>query len=487
MSDQDFIAATGHHRAGRVAEARVIYQRILGENPNHAEARAQWAYLLFQERRLDEALGEIQRAIGQGASVAASHNTLGLVLVGLGRTEEGIAIYRKAISVRGDLPELHNNLGTAYEVVERFEEAEASLRRALALRANLAEAHDNLGRVLKKRGRFAEAVAEHTEAIRIQPDHASAHLNLGMLYLLLGDLPRGWDEIEWRWKIVGSSVRQPAFDEKYWDGGELAGRRILLHPEGGFGDAIQMLRFVPWVAGRGGKVVLGVPRDLASLLANYPGVSELVPSGQPVPDFDVHCPQTGLPRLFGATTSNIPGAGRYIHPPGDRIEYWRGRLAADGGNLKVGLVWAGRPDYANDHHRSIALSQLAPLAGMGGVSFYSLQKGTAAEQAKRPPEGLKLIDCSAELSDYLQTAALVANLDLVISVDTSVVHVAGALGRPVWVLLPWVPDWRWMLNREDSPWYATARLFRQPAYRDWESPIRRVADALGELIAARSG
>jgi hypothetical protein len=175
----------------------------------------------------------------------------------------------------------------------------------------------------------------------------------------------------------------------------------------------------------------------------------------------------------------------YLFPRAEVVEQWRRRLAGDGENFKVGLVWAGRPEYLDDHNRSISLAQLSPLAGIAGVSYYSLQKGAAAEQARSAPAGMKLIDYSAELTDYLQTAALAANLDLVISVDTSVLHVAGALARPVWALVSWIPDWKWMLDREDSPWYPTARLFRQPAYRDWETPIRRVAEELRQLVAAR--
>jgi Flp pilus assembly protein TadD len=484
MNDVEFKLATQHHRAGRLAEAQPLYEQILSRYPNHAEARAQHAYLLYQLGRPQQALPEIERAIRQGSSFAPSHNTLGLTLVALGRADEAIAAYQKAIKVRPDLAELHNNLGNALEMADRLDEALASLRRAMALRSNSPEMHNNLGRILKKLGKFNEAVAEHLEAIRLDPN-AEGRMDLGLLHLLLGDFRRGWLEYEARWKSVESSVPQPAFDQTFWDGSQLNGRRILIHPEGGFGDAIQMLRYVPLVAARGGKVLLGVPRELATLLENYPGVHELIPSQQTLPEFDVHCPMASLPRLFDTTVDNVPATVPNLYPPKDRVEYWKARLSTDT-NLKVGLVWAGRPDYANDHNRSLPLARLAPLADVPGVTFYSLQKGpAAAEQAKNPPKGMKLVDFTADLTDFRQTASLIPNLDLVIAVDTSVVHVTGALGKPVWVMLPWVCDWRWMLDRDDSPWYPTLRLFRQPAPKDWDTPINRIAAELRRSASGR--
>jgi Flp pilus assembly protein TadD len=487
MNDADLKLATEHHRAGRLADAEPIYRQMLLRFPNHGEGRSQLAYLLYQQGKFDLALGEVQKAIGQGASMAPSHNTLGLTLVALGRVEEGIAAYQKAIAQRPDIAELHNNLGNAYESVERLEEAAESLRRAVELRPGSCEAHDNLGRVLKKQGKFGEAIDEHLKSISLNPGGPGAHLDLGLLYLLMGDLRRGWIESEWRWKIVQSSVPQPAFDEKMWAGEELNGQRIFLHHDGGFGDTIQFLRYVPLVVARGGKVLLGVPRELVTLLQNYPGVTELIPSQEEIPEFDVHRPLASLPRIFDTTVETVPAQVPYLYPARELVEFWKNRLAGNR-NLKVGLVWAGRPDYANDHNRSMALAQLAPLGDVPGVTFYSLQKGAAAEQkALGPPEGMNLVNLSPQLTDFLQTAAVLANLDLVITVDTSVAHVAGALGRPVWVFLPWVCDWRWMLDREDSPWYPTMRLFRQPAWRDWETPIRRVADELRRVATDVEG
>ena len=480
MTAQTFQAATEQHRAGQLGQAEPLYRQVLAQEPNHADALNQLGYLLYQTGRYQEALELIGRAIDRDPSTAEYHNNLGLALAALDLTDRAIAAYRKAAALNPAHPEIHNNLGNALEGVGRLDQAIASFGQAIALRPNLAEAHDNLGRALKKAGKLTEALAAHEQAVRLQPGLASAHLNLGLLCLLMGDLRRGWIECEWRWQTVESSVPRHRFAQTLWDGGNLGGRRILLHPEGGFGDTLLFIRYVPMVAERGGKVILGVPRELIRLLQELPGVHEMVPSKAPVPDFDVHCPLASLPRLFDTTLSNIPAGIPYVRAQPERIEHWRRRVPADG-RLKIGLAWAGRPDYANDRNRSMSLRQLAPLGQVPRTWFCSLQKGAASQQARTPPGELSLVDWTDELDDFADTAALVANLDLVIAVDTSVVHLAGAMGKPVWVLLPFVPDWRWMLHREDSPWYPTVRLFRQQREGDWDAAINRVAEALRNL------
>lgn len=487
MNAQTFQTATEHHRAGRLGQAEPLYRQVLAQEPNHTDALNQLGYLLYQSGRYQEALELIGRAVDGDSSIAEYHNNLGLALAALDLTDRAIAAYRKAAALNPNLAEIHNNLGNALEAAGQLDQAEAALRHAVALRNDVAEIHDNLNRVLKNEGRFEEAMAAAKEAVRLRPDMASAHFNLGILHLLMGNLREGWIEYEWRWKFLQSSVPSPLFEQTLWDGGDLTGRRILIHSEGGFGDALHFVRFVPLVVQRGGRVIFGCPKELRRLLEGFGGIERLVPSGQAVPEFDVQCPAVSLPRALNITLANIPAQVPYLRADAGKVENWRRRLQVSEGRLKVGLVWAGRPDYANDHNRSMPLSRLAPLGRVAGTWFCSLQKGAAGQQALAGPRGLELMDWTGELEDFTDSAALIANLDLVVTVDTAVAHLAGALAKPVWVLLPFVPDWRWMLHREDSPWYPTMRLFRQQRAGDWDAVIDRVAEALQELARKRDG
>jgi hypothetical protein len=252
----------------------------------------------------------------------------------------------------------------------------------------------------------------------------------------------------------------------------------LLHSEQGFGDTIQFIRYAPLLARQGARVVVECQPELRSLLRGVEGVQHLLAQGEPLPPFDLHAPLLSLPLAFGTRLGSIPAQVPYLKADPALAEAWRGKVAGDGRRLKIGLAWAGSPARKGDRQRSVSLSALAPLAAVKGADFYSLQKGPAAEQAKNPPPEMRLMDLTAELKDFADTAALIASLDLVISVDTAVAHLAGAMARPVWTLLEFVPAWRWLLDREDSPWYPTMRLFRQPSRGDWGSVVRRVAEAL---------
>jgi hypothetical protein len=331
-------------------------------------------------------------------------------------------------------------------------------------------------------GRYEEAMPCLERAIGLRPDLAIIHWNRAIALLLEGRLTEGWAEAEWRFAYTPALRRD--FPQPAWDGrSDLAGRTILLHAEQGLGDAIQFCRYAPMVAARGGgdRVVLECQPELAALLTTAPGVAQVVRRGDPLPPFELHCPLLSLPHRFGTTLATIPAAVPYLTPDPDKVRAWQSRLAADGPGRKVGLAWAGSPGHANDRQRSCRLSDFAPLANVPGVTFYSLQLGPTGEQATNPPPGLRLLDPTADLRNFADTAALVANLDLVISVDTAVVHLAGALAKPTWVLLPFNPDWRWLRDREDSPWYPTMRLFRQSERGNWKSTIERVASELREL------
>ena len=300
-----------------------------------------------------------------------------------------------------------------------------------------------------------------------------------------GDFPEGWMEYEWRWKCKDFPSQRQSFGQPQWGGDSLQGRTLLLHAEQGLGDAVQFIRYLPLAAQRGGRIILGCRPELQRLLQTAAPDLQVLAGGQFLPPFDVHCPLLGLPRLFATDLTNIPRNVPYLHADSADAAIWRDRLADPSSSLKVGLVWAGSPANKNDRNRSLKLASLAPLANVPGVRFLSLQKGAAATEAKTPPEAMELIDVADELKDFADTAALIAVLDLVIAVDTAVVHLAGAMGKPVWVLLPFVPDWRWMLERTDSPWYPTMRLFRQTQLAEWEPVIAEVRARLHEFVQSR--
>jgi hypothetical protein len=308
---------------------------------------------------------------------------------------------------------------------------------------------------------------------------------MGIAMMLKGDLRQGFEHYDWRWEVSELGIRPRSFEQPMWDGSDLAGKKILLHAEQGFGDVIQMVRYVPAVAARGGEVWLECRTDLHRTLKDFPGVKKLIDANYPDYTFDVHCPMMSLPRIFQTSLETISVDVPYLRADPALVKSWRSRFAVDDRRLRVGLVWAGSGVHYKDRRRSLGLAKLAPLASVPGVQFYSLQKGPPAEQISSPPPGLSLIDWTADLNDFAYTAALLENLDLLVTADTSVVHLAGAMGKPAWVFIPFVPDWRWMLKREDSPWYPSLRLFRQEIMDDWQAPVENVARELTKLAAQK--
>jgi hypothetical protein len=372
-----------------------------------------------------------------------------------------------------------NNLAMALGAAGKVEEAVNIAKTAVEMKSDYAEGFNTLGNLLADLGRYDDAAAAFGRAIQLRPDYAVAHWNLSLILLLRGDFEAGWAEHEWRRKTtVESHPRE--FEQPMWDGGDLHGRTILLHHEQGFGDMIQFIRYAPLVAERGGRVILSCPTELASLLREIPQIAE-VHAGDDLPEFDCHCPILSLPAVFKTRVETIPAKTPYLKAPVESVDRWREILGAKDGKLRVGLAWAGNPRRRLDRRRSIRLEQLAPLSMVKGVRLYSLQKGQTPQTSTGVPAGLELIDLSSRLHDFAETAGAIENLDLVISVDTAVAHLAGAMGKPVWVLIGYVPASRWMLDRNDSPWYPTMRLFRQPAMDDWSTPIAQIAQALREM------
>lgn len=469
---------------GQLGEAIAAYRDAIAFMPSLAEAHSNLGTVLQAEGQMDQAIAAYRNAIALMPSFAEAHNNLASALIDKGNLDEAIAICRDAIALKPNCSEARRNAGTALLGKGRVDEAIASFSQAAALKPNCPKARAYLGAALLTKGQVDEAIAGFRRAVALDPNFAEAHFTLALALLLRGNFREGWEEYEWRWRMKCVASLRRNWIQPQWDGSHLARRTILLHAEQGFGDAIQFVRYLPLVHEHGGKIIVECQPELQRLLqAMAPGLPVVV-RGQPLPAFDIHCPLLSLPRIFATDLTNIPRNVPYLRSKATDAGVWRDRLVCHSSSTKVGLVWAGDPrphqPDANqiDRRRSMPLAGLAPLAGVPGVTFVSLQKGAPAAQAQTPPNGMTLLDWTNALHDFADTAALVECLDLVISVDTSVAHLAGALGKPVWLLNRFDTCWRWLLDRENSPWYPTMRIFRQPKPGDWDSVISRVADEL---------
>jgi len=472
---QTLEAARHQHRAGQLAMAERLYRQAIAAEPALTPAHLHLGHLLRQTRRTEEACAAYQEALRLDPACAEACSNLGIVLRTAGRLAEAAAACRQAIALRPDYLEAHGNLGNVLRDLGAGPEAAACYHKVLALDGSNPEAYCNLANIARDQGDAAQAIALSRKALTLQPDLAEAHLNLGLALLADGQFADGWEHYEWRWE--NAILTRRSFAAPRWDGADLAGRTVLLHAEQGLGDTLQFIRYAPLVAARQGRVVVECQKDLVRLVQQSLGAVPVLARGNPLPHFDVHCPLLSLPRLFGTTLASIPTTVPYLLADPQSASAWAARLAPPP-QLRVGLVWAGRPQYQNDRHRSLTLAALAPLARVPGVVFYSLQRGAAAAQTKAPPPGMVLHDWTADLHDFADNAALLANMDLLISVDTSMAHLAGAMGKPCWILVPSNPHWTWMRDRADSPWYPTARLFRQALHGAWQSVIEQVAAAL---------
>jgi Flp pilus assembly protein TadD len=463
---------------GRPGEAMAALCRARFLEPGLAPARTGIGGILLDRGLAAEAEGEFAAATEATPGWWVGWTNRGLALQHCGRSEEALVPLRHATSLAPDQPETWHSLATALLLLGRMEEAEAALRHALSLDQRYGLAYCNLGWALRGQNRLEEARSAYRAALAVAPDHAETRWNLAVTDLLAGDWTSGWEGAEWRWHVPGFPARPRGFTQPLWNGEALEGRTLLLHAEQGFGDSIMMLRYLPLIAARGARVLLELPAPLLPLAAGLP--AEAIAAGTPLPGFDLHCPLLSLPRAFGTLPGTVPPVP-YLAPPAEAAALWAERLPADGGLPRVGLAWAGRPTHRNDANRSIGLAALAPLLAMPGLRFYGLQAGPrAADIAALGLDG-QIEDLSPLLTDFAETAAALARLDLLVSVDTSVVHLAGALGRPFRVLLPFAPDWRWMLGREDTPWYASGRLLRQARPGDWSAPLSALAADLAQL------
>jgi predicted O-linked N-acetylglucosamine transferase (SPINDLY family) len=501
--------------AGSFAEAEDILRHLLDRAPQRAMAWFLLARLRHASGDRDAAVDFMRKAIGFDSALAPAHNDLGILLQSQGRLEDAEACYRRAIDINDKFAEAmsnlgavlaargrvddatawyghaiaadsqfapaHNNLGAALARLDRGREAETCHRRAIALKPDFVDAHYNLGVSLQEQGKHEAALASYDKAVALKPDNVDARWNRAYVLLMLGRYAEGWREHECRWRRKEHPPR--SYPQPLWRGEPLDGRTIMLHAEQGLGDALQFMRYVPMVARWGGSVVLQVPAPLFVLAkASFADDANVVTDGEVPPAFDLHCPLLSLPLAFRTTLDTLPAEVPYLKVDDTAAARWRARIR-DAGGLKVGLVWAGNAQHKNDRNRSIAIERLAPLFGAAGVRWFSLQLGERKADLGRLPIG-SVTDLSDGLTDFAETAAAISVLDLLISVDTAAAHLAGALAKPIWVLLPFAPDWRWLIGRDDSPYYPTARLFRQPTRGDWDSVALGVRRALDERTGA---
>ena len=471
---------------GALAEAVGCFSQALALAPGLTAALSNLGDALRRLGQLDSALAACRRAVALNPHDAEAHNNLGVVLNETSRTEEARAAFETALALAPHFAEAHNNLGHTLDVQDRLDDAVAHFREAVRLKPDCAAAHANLASAaLRQAGDVERAAAGYRAAIALRPDLAEAHANLAMLELSLGHYEAGWAAYEWRWRIDQLGPSRWNFAQPLWLGEPAAGTTLLIHAEQGFGDTLQFCRYAPLVAARGLRVVLQVQRPLVRLLRRLNGVADVVAQGDALPPFDLHIPMMSLPLATRTTLETIPGACPYLSPDPAEVAYWAGQLGPRaGGERRIGLVWGGNPrDFSRDlaainRRRSIEPTLLTPLFEIPSLTFYSLQKDIAV------PNGLPVIDLMHDVANFADTAGFVENLDLVISVDTAVAHLAGALGKPVWLLNRFDSCWRWLRNRRDSPWYPTLTLYNQTTPGDWSAPVAAMAADLREFASA---
>jgi tetratricopeptide (TPR) repeat protein len=436
----------------------------------------------LQSRRFPQAIAEFRTCIQHKPNELSLWHSFGAALAENGQFAEALDAFDRGLAIAPNSAALHSNRSATLRDLGRLDESYAAARRAIELDPNCPGAHNNLGALFYDDGRWEETLDAWRIACRTDPTAPGAHWNYARILLQLGHLEEGWEEFEWRLKVPSMFLNRK-FPQPQWDGSDPTGKRILLHTEGGFGDALHFIRLVPELTARGGTWFLECQPELVRIFQNTPGLAGIIPRKQPLPDFDVQIPLQSLPRILKIRMDNIPNQVPYLQAPPEQTKMWAERLAGET-KIRVGLVWAGSSGAKGDV-RTRSVSIFAPFAAVEGMKFFSLQKG--AEGAQLPPVGMDWADYTSELADFADVAALVQNLDLVISIDTAIVHLAGALAKRVWVLVPRKSDFRWLLDREDSPWYPTMRLFREPNVGDWQAPIAKMLEALRQFTNAAGG
>lgn len=471
---------------GMAADALGCFAAATELAPDLAEAQFRLGLAAQRDDRLDQAVERYRQVLRVAPNHGPALNNLGTALRKLGRAGEAVRHHQAAIALNPDHAEAHNNLALALTDLGRAAEAVDHHRAATRLRPDSPDLHFNLGVALDELGQVDQSVTAYRAAIALRPDFAQAHNNLALALLTRGDMAAGWREYEWRWQAPHLALGRRGFAQPQWRGEPATGKTLLVHAEQGLGDTLQFCRYVPLAAAQGLRVVLEVQKPLTRLMECLPGVARIVGQGEPLPAFDLHCPMLSLPMALEAVVKDIPASPAYLSAPPAAVAEWRDRLdtALPAGALRIGLVWAGQSRLnspratAMDRRRSMDPAMLAPLFALDGVALVSLQKtGPAA------PAGAPIFDFMDQVGDFADTAALTANLDLVLSVDTAMAHLAGAIGRQVWLMDRADPCWRWMQDRDDSPWYPGLRIFRQPTPGDWPAVVAAIRAQLALLAA----
>jgi tetratricopeptide (TPR) repeat protein len=461
------------------------YRQAIRSRPNDARAHKNLGITLARQEKLDDAIASYREAIRLRPNFADAHNDLGIALARKQQFEDAAASYREALKHRPNYAEAHNNLGNALRNLGRFDEALAAYDRAVELKPNYADAFNNRGIAFAEQGRFDDAVASYARCLKLRPTHVDAHLNRSLTWLRQGNYALGWAEYEWRHRKRNAAPKTQV--QPLWNGYPPSGQRILLVCEQGLGDTLQFIRYAPLLKERGATVIFECPSKLMKVLGTMHGIDQLYPQGQDPPEHDMYALLMTVPGLLGTAPDAIPAQVPYLEADPGLVAQWKRELAVYP-EFKVGINWQGNRKYAGDFHRSMPLRHFAALARVPGVRLFSLQKYDGLEQLKALDGAFPVVDLGSRLDEatgpFMDTAAVLMNLDLFVTSDTAVAHLAGALGVPVWVPLSSAPGWQWMLAREDCPWYPTMRLFRQPRLGEWPAVFDRIAAELARLVPA---
>lgn len=484
----------GHLRLGNALlqmgnhkEAEAAYRRCLEVQPENVDAMVNLGYVLGEQNKSDEAIACYKRARQIAPGVPEIHHNLANMLRELKRYDEALPSYNEAIRLRPEYAKAYVNKGVALASSGSVPDAIICLRKAIEIQPGYAEAHNTLGHALSAMGYITAAIAEFDRAIQLKPDYPDPYWNRSLLWLLLGDFERGWPAVEWRWKCK-HTPQLPPFPFPRWDGhSSLAGKTMLLHAEQGLGDTLHFVRYAPMFKAKGARVIVQCQGVLIPILSTCQGIDELIAWGQPTPTCDYWLPMMSLPGAMKTTLKTIPDKIPYLKADPSLVDHWRKELSHITG-FRVGIAWQGSTRHPWDRYRSAPLKLFEQLGRIPGVKLISLQKGTGTEQLLEWPSDIPIIRLSDQIDHggaFTDTSAILKNLDLVVVIDTAIAHLAGALGVPVWMVIHRTPDWRWMLDRDDTPWYPSMRLFRQQAIDAWGPVFNQIAELLKEKAAAK--